>query len=150
MLGHAARRQDCSVRHDRKSRLLHELLFSHAGDSYLRLLRSQSRASLLICDDWLSDPLNPAHARDLLEILDDRYSRAPTLVATQIVVEGWHARVPGPSLADALLNCLVHYAYRLGLKRESMRKPPSPLQLPASREYDGITSAPCTSPGRPA
>ena len=71
-------------------------------------------------------------------------------IATQIVVEGWHARVPGPSLADALLNCLVHYAYRLGLKRESMRKPPSPLQLPASREYDGITSAPCTSPGRPA
>jgi DNA replication protein DnaC len=131
-LGHAACRQDYSVRYERTSRLLHELMLSHADGSYLKLLHSLSRVKLLICDDWLRDPLTLAQARDLLEILDDRYGRSSTLVATQIPVEEWHARIPDPTLADAVLDRLVHNAYRLELKGDSMRKPPSPLQLPAS------------------
>ena len=131
-LGHAACRQDYSVRYERTSRLLHELMLSHADGSYLKLLHGLSRVKLLICDDWLRDPLTLAQARDLLEILDDRYGRSSTLVATQIPVEEWHARIPDPTLADAVLDRLVHNAYRLELKGESMRKPPSPLQLPAS------------------
>jgi len=139
-LGHAACRQDYSVRYERISRLLHELMLSHADGSYLKLLHGLSRVKLLICDDWLRDPLTLAQARDLLEILDDRYGRSSTLVATQIPVEEWHARIPDPTLADAVLDRLVHNAYRLEVKGESMRrwcwhlqrKPPSPLQLPAS------------------
>lgn len=131
-LGHAACRQDYSVRYERTSRLLHEFMLSHADGSFLKLLKGLSRVKLLICDDWLRDPLTLAQARDLLEILDDRYDRASTLVATQIPVEDWHARIPDPTLADALLDRLIHNAYRLELKGESMRKPLSPLPSPAS------------------
>ena len=82
---------------------------------------------MLILDDWLRDPLTHAQARDLLEILDDRYGRAATLIATQIPVADWHARLPDPTLADAILDRLVHNAYRFELKGESMRKTRSPL-----------------------
>jgi DNA replication protein DnaC len=82
---------------------------------------------LLILDDWVRDPLSAAQARDLLEIVDDRYGRASTLLATQVPVEDWHARFPDPTLADAILDRLLHNAYRLELKGGSMRKAHSPL-----------------------
>ncbi len=121
-LGHAACRQGFSVRYQRTSRLLHEIMLSHADGSYPKLLTKLARVQLLIFDDWLRDPLTPSQARDLLEILDDRYSRSSTLVATQIPVEDWHAQFPDPTLGDAILDRLVHNAYRLELKGESMRK----------------------------
>jgi DNA replication protein DnaC len=82
--------------------------------------------ALLILDDWLRDPLTTAQARDLLEILDDRYGRTSTLIATQIPVADWHAQIPNPTLADAILDRLVHQAHRLELKGESMRKTRTP------------------------
>ena len=121
-------RQGFSVRYQRTSRLLHEIMLSHADGSYPKLLTKFARVQLLIFDDWLRDPLTPSQARDLLEILDDRYGRSSTLVATQIPVEDWHAQFPDPTLADAILDRLVHTilargnAYRLELKGESMRK----------------------------
>ena len=121
-LGHAACRQGFSVRYQRTSRLLHEIMLSHADGSYPKLLTKLARVQLLIFDDWLRDPLTPSQARDLLEILDDRYGRSSTLVATQIPVEDWHAQFPDPTLGDAILDRLVHNAYRLELKGESMRK----------------------------
>jgi len=131
-LGHAACRQGFSVRYQRTSRLLHEIMLSHADGSYPKLLTKLARVQLLIFDDWLRDPLTPSQARDLLEILDDRYGRSSTLVATQIPVEDWHAQFPDPTLGDAILDRLVHNAYRLQLKGESMRKTYSPLHLPPS------------------
>jgi DNA replication protein DnaC len=131
-LGHAACRQGFSVRYQRTSRLLHEIMLSHADGSYPKLLTKLARVQLLIFDDWLRDPLTPSQARDLLEILDDRYSRSSTLVATQIPVEDWHAQFPDPTLGDAILDRLVHNSYRLELKGESMRKAYSPLHLPTS------------------
>jgi len=131
-LGHAACRQGFSVRCQRTSRLLHELMLSHADGSYPKLLTKLARVQLLIFDDWLRDPLTPSQARDLLEILDDRYGRSSTLVATQIPIEDWHDRLPDPTLGDAILDRLVHNAYRLLLKGESMRKAYSPLHLPAA------------------
>ncbi len=128
-LGHAACRQGFSVRYQRTSRLLHEIMLSHADGSYPKLLTKLARVQLLIFDDWLRDPLTPSQARDLLEILDDRYGRSSTLVATQIPVEDWHAQFPDPTLGDAILDRLVHNAYRLQLKGESMRKIRSPLPL---------------------
>ena len=121
-LGYAACRQGFSVRYQRTSRLLHEIMLSHADGSYPKLLTKLARMQLLIFDDWLRDPLTPSQARDLLEILDDRYGRSSTLVATQIPVEDWHAQFPDPTLGDAILDRLVHNSYRLELKGESMRK----------------------------
>ncbi len=121
-LGHAVCRQGFSVRYQRTSRLLHEIMLSHADGSYPKLLTKLARVQLLIFDDWLRDPLTPSQARDLLEILDDRYGRSSTLVATQIPIEDWHDRLPDPTLGDAILDRLVHNAYRLELKGESMRK----------------------------
>jgi len=131
-LGHAACRQGFSVRYQRTSRLLHEIMLSHADGSYPKLLTKLARVQLLIFDDWLRDPLTPSQARDLLEILDDRYGRSSTLVATQIPIEDWHAQFPDPTLGDAILDRLVHNSYRLELKGESMRKAYSPLHLPTS------------------
>lgn len=126
-LGQAACRQGFSVRYQRTSRLLHELMLSHADGSFPKLLGSLARVKLLILDDWLRDPLTVSQARDLLEIVDDRYGRASTLLSTQIPVADWHAHLPDPTLADALLDRLVHNAYKLELKGGSMRKRYSPL-----------------------
>ncbi len=125
-------RQGFSVHYQRTSRLLHEIMLSHADGSYPKLLTKLARVQLLIFDDWLRDPLTSSQARDLLEILDDRYGRSSTLVATQIPVEDWHAQFPDPTLSDAILDHLIHNSYRLELKGESMRKAYSPLHLPTS------------------
>jgi DNA replication protein DnaC len=126
-LGAAACAQGFSVRYERTSRLLHALHLSQADGSYAKLLASLARVPLLILDDWLRDPLTPTQARDLLEILDDRYGRSAILIATQIPVADWHSHLPDPTLADSILDRLVHNAYRLQLKGESMRKVRSPL-----------------------
>jgi len=126
-LGHAACRLGLSVRYHRASRLLHDFTLSHVDGSYPKLLHSLARVQLLIFDDWLRDPLTINQAQDLLEVLDDRHARSSTLVATQIPVEDWHSRFPDPTLADAILDRLVHNAYRIQLKGESQRKLRSPL-----------------------
>ena len=115
------------MRYERTSRLLHALELAQADGSYPQLLRKLARVQLLIFDDWLRDPLSRAQSRDLLEILDDRYGRSATMVVTQIPVADWHARIPDPTLADAVLDRLIHSAYRLDLEGESMRKIHSPL-----------------------
>jgi DNA replication protein DnaC len=126
-LGHSVCRQGFNVRYERTSRLLQQLHLAQADGSYAKLLASLARLPLLILDDWLRDPLTTAQARDLLEILDDRYGRTSTLIATQIPVADWHAQIPNPTLADAILDRLVHQAHRLELKGESMRKTRTPL-----------------------
>jgi DNA replication protein DnaC len=127
-LGQAACRHGFSVRYRRTSRLLNEIMLSHADGSFPKMLGTLARVKLLILDDWLRDPLTASQARDLLEIIDDRYGRSSTMVATQVPVEDWHARLPDPTLGDAILDRLVHNAYRLELRGESMRKTYSPLQ----------------------
>ena len=126
-LGAAACARGFPVRYERTSRLLQSLHLAHADGSYAKLLASLARLPLLILDDWLRDPLTPAQARDLLEVLDDRYGRTATLIATQIPVADWHSQIPDPTLADSILDRLVHNAHRLQLKGESMRKLKSPL-----------------------
>jgi DNA replication protein DnaC len=126
-VGQAACRQGFSVRYERTSRLLDALHLAQADGSYAKLLASLARLPLLILDDWLRDPLTHAQARDLLEIFDDRYGRAATLIATQIPVADWHSRIPDPTLADAILDRLVHNAHRFELKGDSMRKTNTPL-----------------------
>ena len=126
-LGRAACQAEYSVRYERTSRLLQTLELARADGSYAQLLQKLARLRLLILDDWLRDPLSRAQARDLLEILDDRYGRNATMVVTQIPVAQWHERIPDPTLGDAILDRLIHSAYRLELEGESMRKLRSPL-----------------------
>lgn len=127
-LGRAACEAEFTVRYVRTSRLLQSLELARADGSYPQLLRSLARTQLLIFDDWLRDPLSRSQAQDLLEILDDRYGRSSTLVSTQVPVTEWHSRIPDPTLADSILDRLVHNAYRLNLSGDSMRKTHSPLQ----------------------
>jgi DNA replication protein DnaC len=126
-LGRAACQAGYKVRYERTSRFLQALELAHADGSYPKLLRTLARTPLLIFDDWLRDPLSRSQATDLLEILDDRYGRNATMVVTQVPVASWHSRIPDPTLSDAILDRLVHNAYRIHLEGESMRKIHSPL-----------------------
>jgi DNA replication protein DnaC len=131
-LAHAACRHYAHVLYQRTSRLLHQTALAHADGSYPKLLDAFARVQLLVLDDWLRDPLTRLQSQDLLEILDDRYGRSATLVATQVPVAEWHARFPDPTIADAILDRLVHNAYRLTLKGESRRKVDSALPMPTA------------------
>jgi DNA replication protein DnaC len=121
-LGTAAIRMGYSVRYFRTSRLLHSLAQARANASYPTLLRSLARIDLIILDDWMRDELTPANTQDLLEILDDRYGQTSTIVASQVPVDNWFSQIPTPTLADAILDRLVHNAYQLRLTGESQRK----------------------------
>jgi DNA replication protein DnaC len=121
-LGLAGCRADYSVRYFRTSRLLFQLAQSHLDGSYPALLTSLAKLDLLILDDWMRDPLTVANAQDLLEVLDDRYGRVSTLVASQVPVADWFARFPDPTVGDSVLDRIVHNAYRLNLSGESLRK----------------------------
>ena len=126
-LGRAACERDFHVRYFRTSRLLHTLALTQADGSYAQFLAKLARIHLLILDDWLRDPLSRSQARDLLEILDDRYGVTATLIVTQVPLADWHLRIPHPTLADAILDRLIHNAHRVDLVGESMRKLHSPL-----------------------
>ena len=131
-LAHSACRHNFTVRYLRTSRLLQLITLAHADGSYAKLLNTFARTQLLVLDDWLRDPLTRSQSQDLLEILDDRYDRSSTMVVTQVPVAEWHARFPDPTIGDAILDRLVHNAYRLCLKGESRRKINSPLPMPTT------------------
>lgn len=120
--GTAAARNGFTVRYHRTSRLLHTLTQVRADGSLTSLLRSLARCSLLVLDDWMRDTISIQNAQDLLEVLDDRFGHTATLIATQVPIAEWHRRIPDPTLADAILDRLVHNAHRIELKGESQRK----------------------------
>lgn len=121
-LAQKACREGCSVQYVRTSRLLGELAVGHADGTYPRRLAALARLDLLVLDDWGLAPLTGDQRRDLLELLDDRYDRRSTLVAAQLPVEHWHDYLADPTLADAILDRLVHNAHKLSLQGESLRK----------------------------
>jgi DNA replication protein DnaC len=120
--GIAAARNRFTVRYQRTSRLVHALSLSHQDGTFSTLLRSLAKVNLLILDDWMRDALTVPNAQDLLEVLDDRFGITSTIFASQVPVSDWHLRIPDPTLADALLDRIVHNAQRLELKGESQRK----------------------------
>ena len=121
-LGHKACRDNRSVIYHRVPRLFEALALARGDGRYARFLKSLARAQLLILDDWGLSVLTAAERRDLLEILDDRHGRASTVVTSQVPVDTWHEVIGDPTLADAILDRLVHNAHRLQLTGESMRK----------------------------
>jgi DNA replication protein DnaC len=128
-LGLSACRNNYSDRYFRTSRLLYQLAQSHPNGSYPALLTSLAKLDLLILDDWMRDPITAPNAQDLLEVLDDRFGRVSTIVASQVPVADWYARFPDPTPGDAILDRIVHNAYRLNLEGESQRKTRSALPL---------------------
>src|SRR5438105_2017032 len=121
-LGHKACRDDRSVLYHRVPRLFDALALARGDGRYARLLKNLARADLLILDDWGLAPLTPEQARDLPEIIDDRHGRGSTIVTSQLPVDHWHEVIGNPTIADAILDRLVHNAHRLTLKGDSMRK----------------------------
>lgn len=121
-LAHAACRADFSVRCYRLPRLVEELGRHAALQKRSAFYRQLAKVDLILIDDFGLTPLAEDAVRDLLEILDDRYDRRSTLMTSQLPVEQWHAYLGDRTLADAILDRLVHNSYRLILRGESMRK----------------------------
>jgi DNA replication protein DnaC len=121
-LAHQACREGYSVRYLRLPRLLEELGLAHGDGRFAKLMSSYAKTDLLILDDWGLAPFTTEQRRDMLELLDDRYGQRSTLVTSQMPVDNWHELIGDPTLADAILDRLVHNAYRINLKGESMRK----------------------------
>lgn len=109
-------------RYFKMSQLVHTLLLAKADGSYPKLIQSLAKYKLLIIDEWLRDPVSAEQARELLDLLDDRYRKASSIFATQLPVKNWHQQIEDPTLADAILDRIVHDAHRIELKGESMRK----------------------------
>jgi DNA replication protein DnaC len=126
-LGVAACRLDFSVRYYRMSRLLHDIMTSKADRTYTRLAAKLAKTDLLILDDWGLASVTASDGRELLDILDDRTSTKSTCIASQLPVEMWHSQFTDLTVADAILDRLVHNSYRINLEGESMRKLKSPL-----------------------
>jgi DNA replication protein DnaC len=121
-LAHAACRADFSVRCFRLPRLVEELARYGAMQKRSALFKQLAKADLLVLDDFGLAPLTDDTVRDLLEILDDRYDRRSTLITSQLPIDQWHAYLGDRTVADAILDRLVHNSYRLVLKGESMRR----------------------------
>lgn len=121
-LGNAACRQGWSVRYYRVSRLTGELTLAKGDGTYPQCMRRLAKTDLVMLDDWGLATLTAGEARDLLEVIDDRCTRRSTLIASQLPVEAWHGTSPDPSIADALLDRVVHTAHKIVLRGESMRK----------------------------
>lgn len=123
-LGHKACREDFSVAYHRAPRLFAALGLAREDGRYARQLQALARVDLLILDDWGPEKLDDQQRRDLLEIVEDRYERRSTIVTSQIPVDRWYEIIGNPTIADAILDRLVHNAYRIELTGQSLRKRP--------------------------
>jgi DNA replication protein DnaC len=121
-VGHNACLQGYSARYYRLSRLLLELTQAKADGSYQKLLVQIAKTQLLLIDDWGLEKLTAAQRNDLMEIMDDRHGSTSTVMISQLPTDEWYAAIGDNTLADAILDRLMHNAHRLPLKGESMRK----------------------------
>jgi DNA replication protein DnaC len=121
-LGHKACRDNRSVLYQRIPKMFAELALARGDGRYPRLMRALGGVKLLILDDWGLEPIGPEQRRDLLEIVEERHGRGATLITSQIPVDRWHELIGEPTLADAILDRIVHNAHRLQLRGESLRK----------------------------
>lgn len=126
-LANKACRDGHSAIYRRMPRLLHEIGLARGDGSYTRMLARLAKTDLLVLDDWGLAPLGDQERRDVLEVLEDRSGSRATLVASQLPIKSWHAYIGEPTIADAVLDRLVHSAHQLELKGESLRKKRSAL-----------------------
>lgn len=120
-LGNAAARAGYTVLYVRAPRLFEILQQSRGDGSHLKALARLSRVQLLIIDDFLLTPLEDSEQRDLLEVIEDRYQLGASVVASQCPIGDWHPNIGDPTLADAICDRLLHNAYKIELRGDSMR-----------------------------
>jgi DNA replication protein DnaC len=126
-LANRACRMGFSAFYIRIPRLFQDLTIAKADGSYSKIMKKLTKSKVLILDDLALAPMNSQESRDLLEVIEDRHGLASTIVAAQLPIEHWHENIPNPTIADAILDRLVHNAYKINLKGESMRKHRSDL-----------------------
>jgi DNA replication protein DnaC len=115
-------RRGKSVRYFRLSRLIEEIITAKGDGSLARLRAQLARASVIILDDWLMAPMDAVSAREILELVDDRAGKNSLILTSQHPVTEWHDRIGEPTVADALLDRIVHSAHRIEIQGESIRK----------------------------
>jgi DNA replication protein DnaC len=133
-LAHKVCRNGFRVRYLRVTRMFQELEIARGDGRYADTLAAFAKIHLLVLDDWGLAPMTDTRRRDLLEILEDRHDKGSTLVTSQLPVETWHDSLGDPTLADAILDRLIHNAHRIPLKGESMRKKKAMLTLEGETE----------------
>lgn len=121
-LAQKACRDGFTILHKRSSELFRELAVAHVDGSFGRLLTKLARIDILVLDDFAMAPLKDSERRDFLELCDDRYQRRSVVLTSQLPLAHWHEQIGDPTLADSILDRLVHNAYRIELNGESMRK----------------------------
>ena len=131
-LGHKGCREGFSVLYKRASRLFTDLAQARGEGRLPRLMTTLERTRLLIIDDWGPEPLNAEQRRDLLEIVDDRYDRGSLLITSQVPVNRWHEVIGDPTLADAILDRIIHRAHRIELKGPTLRRRLVAAESPAA------------------
>lgn len=120
--GHQAARLDYSVLYVRIPRLFEDMAMARLDGRFPRLVDKLSRVQLLILDDWGTHSLNDQQRFDLLELFEERYQRRSTIITAQLPVSGWHEMIGEPTIADAILDRIIHNAHRIELKGDSMRR----------------------------
>jgi DNA replication protein DnaC len=121
-LAQKACRDGFSVLHKKTSELFRELAMAHADGSIGRMLLRLAQIDVLLLDDFAMAPLKDSERRDFLEVCDDRYQRRSMILTSQMPVAHWHEQIGDPTIADSILDRLLHNAYRMELNGESMRK----------------------------
>ena len=121
-LAHQATRSGFSVLYTRAARLFDELQVAHGDGSFARRLAQLARLDLLVIDDFAISPIGAPEHNDLLEVLDDRVGTRSTLITSQLPVKAWHTYLDSPTLADAILDRIVHSSHKIELKGKSLRE----------------------------
>jgi DNA replication protein DnaC len=122
VLATQACRQGYSVRYFRTSRLLEDLSIAHGDGRFSKLIQQLAKTDVLLLDDWGLEKLSLGQRNDLLEIMEDRHGSKSTLMTSQLPINQWHQSIGDATLADAILDRLLHNAHKVKLKGESMRK----------------------------
>ena len=133
-LAHKACLMGFTARYHRLSSLLTELEIAKADGRYAKLIRELAQTDLLILDDWGLAPVADHMRPVLLEVLDDRHGNRSTIVTSQLTIEHWHAAIGGATIADAILDRLVHNGHKIELEGDSMRKKRSSINKPSDQK----------------
>jgi DNA replication protein DnaC len=126
-LANSACRKGFSSLYKRSSRLFQEIAVARADGTYPKLMNKIAKAKILIIDDFCITPMKDDERKDLLEVIEDRQGLCSTIISTQIPIKKWFEAIGDPTIADAVLDRLIHNAHKINLKGESMRKIRSPL-----------------------
>lgn len=136
--GHQAARLDHSVLYVRMPRLFEDMAMARLDGRFPKLVDKLARVQLLILDDWGTHGLTDQQRLDLLELFEERYQRRSTIITAQLPVSGWHDMIGEPTIADAILDRIVHNAHRIALKGDSMRRKDQNVNLTTSENTETL------------